>query len=53
MLFMLAAQFSFAQKNGDRIFKKFKTDVSLGYAIPQGSGTKGAVIFVIETKYAV
>lgn len=52
MLIILTAQFSYAQK-GDRTFKKFKTDVSLGYAIPQGSGTKGGVIFVIEPKYAV
>ncbi len=36
-----------------QLFKKFKVDVSLGYAVPQGSGTKGGVIFVIEPKYAV
>lgn len=38
------------------IFKKFKVDVSLGYAIPQessGSGHKAGVLFVIEPKYAV
>jgi len=44
-----------AQK--ERVFKKFKTDVSLGYAIAQGSGsqtgTKGGVLFAIEPKYAV
>lgn len=53
MLALLAMHFTYAQKEGSRIFKKFKTDVSLGYAIPQGSGTKGGVIFVIEPKYAV
>lgn len=41
----------------ERIFKKFKTDISLGYAIPQESGTKGGtkagVLFAIEPKYAV
>lgn len=44
-------------KSTERIFKKFKTDVSVGYAIPQGSGsqtgTKGGVLFAIEPKYAV
>lgn len=41
---------------GDRIFKKFKVDVSLGYAIPQtsqGAGRNAGAIFVIEPKYAV
>lgn len=55
-LVLFCMQDSFAQKeasSGTRIFKKFKTDVSLGYAIPQGSGTKGGVLFVIEPKYAV
>lgn len=41
------------QAQNARVFKKFKTDVSIGYAIPQGSGTKGGVLFVIEPKYAV
>ena len=43
-------------ETGDRIFKKFKVDVSLGYAMPQestGSGTKAGVLFVVEPKYAV
>ncbi|MBC7890416.1 MAG: hypothetical protein H7Z13_21270 [Ferruginibacter sp.] len=56
LLIVVTAQFSFAQKEsgqGDRIFKKFKTVISLGYAIPQGPGTKGGAIFVIEPKYAV
>lgn len=53
VLILMAVQFSYAQEDGERIFKKFKTDVSLGYAIPQGSGTKGGVIFAIEPKYAV
>lgn len=34
-------------------FKPFKVDVSLGYAIPSGSGAKGGVLFAIEPKYAV
>ena len=43
-------------ETGDRIFKKFKVDVSLGYAMPQesgGSGTKAGALFAIEPKYAV
>ena len=42
--------------SGDRIFKKFKVDVSLGYAMPQetsGPGKKAGVLFAIEPKYAV
>lgn len=55
-LVLFTLQASFAQKEeGEKgqIFKKFKVDVSLGYAIPEGSGTKGGVIFVIEPKYAI
>jgi outer membrane protein W len=33
--------------------KPFKVDMSVGYAIPAGQGTKGGVLFVIEPKYAV
>jgi hypothetical protein len=34
-------------------FKPFKVDISTGYAIPSGKGSKGGVLFVIEPKYAV
>jgi outer membrane protein X len=34
-------------------FKPFKVDVSLGYAIPGGTGAKGGILFVVEPKYAV
>jgi outer membrane protein X len=40
-----------AQDESD--LKPFKCDVSLGYAIPGGSGSKGGVLFVVEPKYAV
>ena len=40
------------EKSG-RIFKKFKTDISVGYALPQTSETDGGVLFAIEPKYAV
>lgn len=33
--------------------KPFKVDVSLGYAIPGGTGSKGGILFVVEPKYAV
>src|SRR6476661_5325969 len=33
--------------------KPFKVDVSLGYAIPAGTGAKGGVLFAVEPKYAV
>jgi hypothetical protein len=33
--------------------KPFKVDVSAGYAIPGGSGSKGGVLFAVEPKYAV
>lgn len=53
LLIILTVQLAKAQNEADDTFKKFKVDVSLGYAIPQGSGTKGGIIFVIEPKYAV
>lgn len=41
--------------NTDVTFKKFKVDVSLGYASPQqtGPGTKAGALIAIEPKYAV
>ena len=41
--------------NTGTTFKKFKVDVSLGYASPQvsGPGTKAGALFAIEPKYAV
>jgi hypothetical protein len=41
---------SIAQEND---LKPFKVDVSLGYAIPGGSGAKGGILFAVEPKYAV
>jgi hypothetical protein len=40
-----------AQDESD--LKPFKCDISLGYAIPAGAGSKGGILFVIEPKYAV
>jgi hypothetical protein len=43
-----------AQSSGsESIFKPFKVDVSLGGAIPSGSGSKGGVLFAVEPKYAI
>ena len=44
---------SVAIANAQNEFKPFKVDVSLGYAIPGGTGSKGGVLFVVEPKYAV
>lgn len=52
-LVLLVINASYAQEDGEQVFKKFKADISLGYALPQGSGVKGGFLFVIEPKYAV
>jgi len=41
-----------AQKSA-QTFKPFKFDISMGYAMPAGSGSKGGVLFALEPKYAV
>lgn len=57
MLFgLLIMQAATAQDGSSRIFKKFKVDISLGYAAPaesMGSGKKGGALFAIEPKYNV
>lgn len=55
---LMVMQAAIAQEgnSGNRIFKKFKVDVSLGYAVPvqsTGSGQKGGALLVIEPKYNV
>jgi len=40
-------------QEGERIFKKFKGDVSLGYAAPLGSDNNGGVLFAMEPKFAL
>ena len=39
-----------AQKSN---LKPFKCDVSLGYAIPGGTGSKGGILFAVEPKYGI
>ena len=54
--FLCILSFTMQAQNGDQLFKKFKVDVSLGYAIPQtsqGAGRNAGALFVIEPKYAV
>jgi len=56
---LIIIQLAFAQqeKTEGRIFKKFKVDVSGGYAVPQSTGNrtgkKAGALFAIEPKYAV
>jgi hypothetical protein len=40
-------------QSDDRVFKPFKLDVSLGAAIPQGSGAQGGGLVAVEPKYAL
>jgi len=46
---IVAGSSAFSQSD----LKPFKVDLSVGYAIPGGSGSKGGVLFVTEPKYAV
>lgn len=52
---MLGSAAMAQEEESGRIFKPFKVDVSLGYALPMGSGTgsRGGALFVIEPKYAI
>jgi outer membrane protein X len=47
---LLSISFAKAQST---IFNPFKVDFALGYAVPQGSGSKGGVALALEPKYAV
>ena len=40
-------------QDGERIFKKFKGNVSLGYAAPLGSSMPGGIVFALEPKFAL
>ncbi len=37
----------------ERLFKPFKADLAVGYAMPSGSGTKAGVLFAVEPKYGI
>jgi hypothetical protein len=51
-LFLVVICFSAIAQSGSNL-KPFKVDVSLGYAIPGGTGSKGGILFAVEPKYAV
>ena len=42
-----------ANAQSEKGLKPFKVDVSVGYAMPGGTGSKGGVLFVVEPKYAL
>lgn len=49
---VLSMSMAHAQHSGGE-FNPFKVDIAFGYAIPQGTGAKGGVLFALEPKYAV
>ena len=53
-IFVLSFTLTLSAKAQDAVhLKPFKVDLSVGYAIPGGEGTKGGVLFALEPKYAV
>ncbi len=50
LAFFVSCFFAGAQST---VFKPFKVDLALGYAMPAGSGSKGGVLFAVEPKYAI
>lgn len=52
-IFILSSILSLSAQSQESDLKPFKVDVSLGYAIPGGTGSKGGVLFAVEPKYAV
>ena len=53
-IFILSSTISLSTKGQDAVnLKPFKVDLSIGYAIPGGEGTKGGIVLAVEPKYAV
>jgi hypothetical protein len=53
-ILILSSTISLTSKAQDAVqLKPFKVDLSIGYAIPGGEGTKGGIILALEPKYAV
>lgn len=50
---LLLTSIVIAKAQTESPFKPFKVDVSLGYAIPGGTGAKGGVLVALEPKYEV
>jgi len=53
MAFTAMAMLTAAAQDGERIFKRFKGDVSLGYAAPLSSGNNKGFLFALEPKFAL
>ncbi len=51
-LFVLITKLAISQSL-EKEFKPFKVDLSMGYANPQGSGSKAGVLVAIEPSYAL
>ena len=53
-IFILSSTISLSGKGQDAVnLKPFKVDLSIGYAIPGGEGTKGGIVLALEPKYSV
>ncbi len=52
-LMIASAALVFSAKAQNAVFKPFKVDVSAGYAIPSGSGSKGGIALSVEPKYGI
>ncbi|HET6724277.1 MAG TPA: hypothetical protein VFH07_16070 [Chitinophagaceae bacterium] len=53
-IFILSSTISLSSKGQNAVqLRPFKVDLSVGYAIPGGEGTKGGIILALEPKYAV
>ena len=53
-IFILSSTITLSTKAQDAVhLKPFKVDLSIGYAIPGGEGTKGGIVLALEPKYAV
>jgi outer membrane protein W len=44
---------SFLGNAQSTVYKPFKVDLGVGYAVPGGKGAKGGVLFAIEPKFAI
>lgn len=53
LLLITGIVLSFSLLAQEPALKPFKVDISLGYAMPSGSGSKAGALFAIEPKYAV
>ena len=53
-ILILSSTITLSSKGQDAVhLKPFKVDLSIGYAIPGGEGTKGGIVLALEPKYAV